>query len=118
VYGLPPETDLDFLAGTQLIQVCVGENETILQFGPGMSIMVASAVHLIEPGGTDVDLSDAREVGSRLLPLLGDHIAAAMAIPPGTLRLCWSSGSILEIIDSWDRFESYTIRYGDRTIVV
>jgi hypothetical protein len=118
VYGLPSDTDLDFLKGSQLIQVSVGENETILRFDPGISIMVASAVHLIEPGRTDANLCDAREVGSRLLPLLGDHIAAAVAIPPGTLRLAWSSGTVLEIIDSWDRFESYTITYGDRVIVV
>jgi hypothetical protein len=96
----------------------VGENETILRLDPDISIMVASAVHVTEPGGTDVYLTHAREVGARLLSLLGDHIAAVMAILPGTLRLSWSSGSVLEIIDSWDRFESYTITNGDRTIVV
>jgi hypothetical protein len=118
LYGLPPDADLGFLTGAQLIQVCVGENETILRFNPDISIMVASAVHLIQQGGTDADLTHAPEVGAGLLPLLGDHIAAVMAIPPGTLRLSWSSGSILEITDSWDRFESYTITNGDRSIVV
>jgi len=118
VYGLPADTDLDFLTGSQLIQVSVGENETILRLEPDISIMVASAVHLIEPDGSDVNLTDAREIGARLLPLLGDQIVAATVIPPGTLRLSWSPGSVLEIIDSWDRFESYTITCGDRVIVV
>lgn len=34
MYGLPSDTDLFFLCGAQLIEVCTGENETTLPLHP------------------------------------------------------------------------------------
>jgi hypothetical protein len=39
-------------------------------------------------------------------------------VPPGTLRLTWSSGHVVDIVDSWKEFESYTVTTDDKVIVV
>ena len=43
MYGLPLDTDLRFLVGSVLTQVCIGENEVLLNFEPETSIMVAAS---------------------------------------------------------------------------
>jgi hypothetical protein len=53
-----------------------------------------------------------------MLPLLGTTIAGASVVPPGTLRLTWSNGHVLEIMDSSERYESYVVTCGDKLIVV
>jgi hypothetical protein len=45
-------------------------------------------------------------------------VAGAAVVQPGTLRLTWSSGHVLDIIDSVEHYESYTVTHGDRVIVV
>jgi hypothetical protein len=49
---------------------------------------------------------------------LGSSISEVSIVPPGTLRLTWSSGHILNVLDSWEEFESYTVTNGDTVIVV
>lgn len=118
MYGLPVETDLSFLRSAALIQVCIGENETILNLHPRISIMIASSVQIVLPSGPPSTLEDPKLIGPAMLPLLGSPIAEVSIVPPGTLRLIWSSGHILDILDSWKEFESYTVTNGDTVIVV
>lgn len=118
MYGFSSDTNVDFFVGAQLSQVCVGENEVILHCHPSISVMIASTVRLTEPNTTQRLLEDSRETGSALLPLLGSVVSDVSATPDGTLRLHWSSEHVLEILDSWEEFESYTIQHGDATIVV
>jgi hypothetical protein len=118
MYGLPVGTDVSFLMESSLVQVCIGENETILNMHPRISIMIASVVRVIPPGGAESAFEDSRQLGTALLPVLGSSVTDVSIVPPGTLRLTWSSGYVIEIIDSWKEFESYTVTNADRTIVV
>lgn len=119
MYGFPPDTNVDFLVGARLTQVCVGENEVIVRYSPdGISVMIATTVRLTEPNTTQHVLEDARETGSALLPLLGCVVSEVSTKPDGTLRLRWSSDHVLEVLDSSKEYESYTIHHGDTTIVV
>jgi hypothetical protein len=63
-------------------------------------------------------LEEPRTIGRAILPLLGSSISEVSIVPPGTLRLTWSSGHILNVLDSWEEFESYTVTNGDTVIVV
>ena len=118
MHGLPPDVDLSFFAGCQLLQVCVGENEVILNLHADISIMIASTVRVVHPGGETDTADRSTDIGPAVLILLGKEICEASGSPDGTLRLVWSDGSALEILDSWKEFESYTVRHGDTLIVV
>ena len=118
MYGLPVDTDLSFLAGATLLQVCVGENEVILNLNSSSSVMIASSVCFLQPDGTLSTLDNAPRLGQAVLPLLGQHVTSVSVVAPGTLRLMWSSGQVTEILDSWREYESYTITHGDRVLVV
>jgi hypothetical protein len=118
MYGLPIDTDLSFLQDAILIQVCIGENETILRLHPGVAIMIASNVRLVTPTGEEQTFETSIGFGSAVLSVLGDNVSSASVEPPGTLKITWSSGHILYIVDSWSDFESYTVTHGEDVIVV
>lgn len=118
MYGLPADVNLDFLVGARLTQVCVGQNEVILNFDTDASIMIASDV-LIAPGELpSQDLGDAAAIGAALLPLLGQTLQSASGETGGTTTLTWRGGVMLEIRDTWPEWESYTISHAGQTIVV
>jgi Family of unknown function (DUF6188) len=100
MYGLPETTDLSFFQGESLIQVCVGQNEVILQLSGHISVMLASLIRLKSPTGEERLIEDARQSGAALLPLIGSSVSAVHAVSPGTLRLAWISGEVLQILDS------------------
>lgn len=117
MYGFPPDVDLSFLEGAVLVQVCVGENEIILNLEPNISIMATSTV-LVEREGQRDTCDDARTAGIALLPLLGASVVTVIGSADGTLDVSWSRGIRTRILDSWQDFESYTIRHGARVYVV
>ena len=118
MYGLPADTDLSFLEGALLTQVCAGENEVILHFDRSISITIEGAIRAVEPDGAVLCLEEPRAIASSVLPFLGSSIVETSVLPPGTLRVRWSSESVLEVLDSSDEYESYSIKAGDTLIVV
>ena len=50
--------------------------------------------------------------------MVGTSVATASVEPEGVLRLRWSNNEVVELLDSWKEYESYTIRYGDRVVIV
>ena len=118
MYGLPEDVNLDFFLGATLIQVCVGENEVILNFHPEISVMIAGSVGVTGPDSTQRVLDDARAAGAAILGVLGASVSKVSGTPDGTLRLSCSDGTVLEIYDSWEEFESYTVHHGETVIVV
>ncbi len=117
MYGLSADVDLQFIEGGTLIQACIGENEVVLRFDNDVSVMVASNVRLTHDGSS-ILIEDAREVGRRVTELLGDQITSAQGSPDGTTTLRWARGAVLDLLDTWDAYESYTITHGDAVIVV
>jgi hypothetical protein len=118
MYGLPDNTDLNFLTGARLLQVCVGENEVIANFDLEISIMIASTARVAGRAGLSDSLDSATELGIALFPLLGCAIEGASGTSNGTLQLAWDDGTIVEIFDSFEDFESYTLRNGADLIIV
>lgn len=115
--GLPLDIDLDFMIGTQLIQVAIGENEVVLHLEPPTSIAIGGAIRLNADRGHREHL-DAATIGTALVPLLGESIREASAQAGGVMRIVWSSGAVLDLLDSWDQYESYTVTHDGRVIVV
>jgi hypothetical protein len=118
MYGLPEDVDLSFLIRASLTQVCVGENEVILNFEPDISIMSASSVTVELSADDKQTYESARDFGRRAIEFIGDIIGQASAVPGGTTRILWTSGRVIELLDTWPQYESYTIRHGESLIVV
>lgn len=117
MYGLPSDTDLSFLHGAQLDQVCISQNEVILHLHPEVEIMIASTIELGGEQGGRI-LEDPRDQGLAICSRLGERIERAEGTSEGTLRLFWTSGHSIAIHDTWTEFESYTITQGKMVIVV
>jgi hypothetical protein len=102
MYGLPPNTNLDFLKGHTLIQVCFGENDLILNFSDSVSIAIFSSVAMNRH-------SAFREVAGELLVLLNKDVSNVRWTPEGTITLELDNGNAIQIYDDSPNFESYTI---------
>lgn len=118
VYGLPADIDLSFLVGTTLTQVCMGQNEFILNFDTGTSIMVASTVRLHGSTTDATEIDSAVEAGKILTAELGASVESASGTEDGTTTIVWSTGTVLSVLDTWPDFESYTITHGSTILVV
>jgi hypothetical protein len=118
VNGLSPDIDLSFLLGAQLEQVGIGQNEVILRLHPQVMMMIASNIRIGRQESSLVEFEDAPGAGRALTECLGSTIEEARAIGEGTLFIRWSSGHTLEVMDTWQHYESYTIEQGNTMIVV
>jgi len=117
MYGLSSDQDLTFIVDRELVQVCVGRHDVILNLD-GASIAIQTDVTFCESPSKEVHYEEITQMIPRLLDLLSAKILRASAVPPGTLQLEWSSGVTLKVHDSSKEYESYQIRGGDRLIVV
>ncbi len=118
MYGLSETVDLSFLERKSLIQVCVGQDEVILELSEHVSVIIGCAIRLSSATGSHQLFEDSRQSGAALLDLIGKTVCRAEAIEPGTLCLAWAHGQILEVIDSWAGYESYTTTSRDHVVVV
>lgn len=118
MYGVPPDFDPGTLVGEELLQICVGQSDLILNFEPPASILVTSSIAYAPPGGASAEIGSLAEAGRILVALLGEKIVSASVILERTLRLEFGTGARVEIRDDSDRFESFTIRRGGDLIIV
>lgn len=117
LYRLPQDIDLSFLVGADLLQVCVGSNEVILNFSDDIRITMLSEFLIREPGG---EQKSCREVGDGVLFLIGrlnEVITTAHRTNDGGLKIVFSSEAVLEISDQSDEFESFWINHRDKQII-
>ena len=118
MYGLPQNTNLDFLKGETLIQACFGANDLILNFSGNVSIAIFSSV------GLGVDSENMKrhtvfeEAAGEILALLSKDVAAVSWTPNGTITLRFDNGNVIEIYDDSASFESYTVTSSRGLIVV
>jgi Family of unknown function (DUF6188) len=109
MYGLPSNTNLDFLKGATLIQVCFGENDLILNFSDSVSIAIFSSVGVGVASSAMNKHSTFQEVAGELLALLNKVVSNVRWTPEGTITLELDNGNAIQIYDDSPSFESYTI---------
>jgi len=118
MYGLKKELDLKFLLGRELIQIAIGVYQVTFNFDEDTSIAVegyfeyTSQSKSIEwrPGGA---LVAASTVG-----LLAARVQTVDAQEDGTLKLAFSNGDRLTMLDVSSEYESYQVSRRGETIVV
>ncbi len=113
MYGLPKDFDGSFLLGRTLEMVCFTENQVCLHFGAETMIGIVSAFSC-----NDEQVVNVPVFGSNLMGLLGSSVRAAQGDESGTLSLTFDDGQTLKVYDDTEQYECYTIRYGDKVIIV
>ena len=127
MYGIKATTDLSFLKGKTLCQVCFGPYDLQLNFAEGITrISVQSTIGYGASDGTYAKrvigkgpcMSEVLEDTGFLLRLLMKEIEEVHWTAEGTMTLTFAGGSQLQIYDDSQQFESYTIENGNQPIVV
>jgi hypothetical protein len=118
MHGLPPTLDLSFFKDRALLQVCVGENELILNFEESVSVNVSSRIGWIGAKGRRDTYEDFSKAATAVITLLHDVVVSAHGDTKGTLTLDFGSGVKLEFYDTSQRHESYLIKHQEELIVV
>ena len=118
MYGLPKDSDLSFLLGKELIQICLGLHERMLHFYEDITITLECEVkvsNLKDDGG---EACASCPGDAELLKILGSRITGVTNKGGGELALTFSNGSILMMFDSNSDYESYQISGPTGTIIV
>jgi hypothetical protein len=116
--GLPPNIDLSFLRGIELLQVCVGLHEVILHFTSDVSITIQGRFDHVQPSAdarTDETLPSR---AASLLMLIGKQVGSVSHKTSGELKLGFSGNHWLTFFDDSPQYEAYTISHGEELIVV
>ncbi len=117
MYGLRQDLDLLPFEGLRLVQVCIGENETIFNFDDEVSVNVSSDFRIGTSNGGNLfrtSVSAAAPAAS----LLGKAVKQAAHTAEGTLTLTFADESVLEIYESSRDYESYQLRISGSIYVV
>jgi hypothetical protein len=118
MYRLAQTEDISFLIGIEIIQICVGRNEVIVNGEQDVRITMLGDFSFARAGAPPTRYSVPKEGGAALLELLNDHVDDASATAQGGLNLRFRSGAVLWIYDDNDQFESFWIRSRNREIIV
>ena len=122
MHGLSPDTDLGPLNGSTLTFVGFGEHQVQLAFyGDDLthrSISIEGDYVVTTSGREPIVVSEARAGAVGLLSLLSRTVARASVPTDGTVRIDFDDGSVVEVLDSSTRYESYQVNLGDRLLVV
>jgi hypothetical protein len=129
MFGISADEDFDFLVGKLLQQMCFGENELVLRFDdptidlkvvsdvPQIVCVIESNIEIITQVRGSRLAESALSLAGDLVNLLGKRILG-VETKPRTLSLKFDNEYTLVLHDSEEHYESFNIRYGDRTIVV
>ena len=119
MYGLDKATDLTFLIGRSLTQICIGLFQLILNMDNELSISVEGDFEYIAPGsGKAMRCCEFPGSACPLVELLGKKIIGVDVTSESTLVLVFEDGSHLRLLDSNLDAESYQITGLNKDIVV
>jgi hypothetical protein len=114
MYNVPPENELQFLVGRELIQVCIDPCQVIVHFDNQTSISIESSFHLeFEPAPKSL-----LESGAQILRLLRTTITSVQVVNPNELVLVFDARWRLHIFEDDDPYESFHITSPEGTFVI
>ncbi len=118
MYSLSISEDLSSLLGANLLQVCTGINEVILNFDKDIRLTVLSDFTVEYTKKKSIRYKEPIVGAVALLQLLHDSITLAQATTEGDLRVEFASGDAIIVHDTSKEYESFLIRMGKKEIVV
>lgn len=118
MHALPPDVDFQFLVGRRVLQMCIGSNEVILNCDGEVSITIEGSF-VVSSNGDAVLCHDAGQAAQPALRLIGAVVDAAEGAVDGTLRVTFTDGLVLSLIDSGaPAYESFHLSNGMVSVVV
>jgi len=120
MFGLDVGSDVSALVGCSLESVDLAEPQVQLRLDSlnGIWLSIESDFSITPAAGETSRYHRPRDGAQALADRLGVRVVQAYVAVPGTLTLCWADGSVLEVFDSNEHYESYQIHLGERLIVV
>ena len=112
------DADLSFLKGCELIQICVGRHELILNFFDRVTITVFSEIVHYDEFNRKNNYQNFSTAPVTLANLFAAPILDTEISQDGALRLKFEMNNIIEFISDSNLVESYTIQHNDKFIVV
>ena len=119
MYGLSRDANFSFLIGKEICQIAIGPYDVQFNWGKGVLSVWGKFIY---------KMADSREVivwegkepylAARTVRLLQTKIISQSPSEDGTLRLLFSNGDQLDVLDPDPRYEAYSINDGKRQIVV
>ncbi len=118
MYGLKKDIDLSFFVGSELIQVCIGLHQLILNFSGDISISIECEFSHLSKGRALNKSSELPDSACSLLTTLGCCVTDINNLGNGNLEIKFSNGEIIQINDSNKDYESYCINTPNENIIV
>lgn len=118
MYGLKNTIDLSFLLTASVSQIVVSLSALSIDFDKAIRLTIFSTFAVGLAGQPMTQFNGSTEDALALFPLIGDVISEAKATASGGLKVIFESGSVLEIFDDSEQYESFSIANGDQLIVV
>jgi hypothetical protein len=113
MYGLPEDVDLSFLVDREIVQVCVGKFQAIVNCDNDIALSIEGDFLV---NGTHH--GPGIEAGAVLVRLVGRVVVSAKSVEGRHLDIGLDDGSSLTVLDSSECYESFTISGHGVTIVV
>ena len=112
--GVPADLNIAFLHGSELIQVCLGQNQLQFHFHPAGSISVEGGWELRDAAGARIDgCHDGPDRPPyQLHRLLGRRVVASEVSAPAWFALRFEGGGVLRVFDDSPQYESFQIEPG------
>jgi len=105
MYGMPKNFPFDKLEGAQVLQICYGENEVIINFTNEISILIMSRIKI--EGDMILNIETFKENCIYINEFIGKIITSSSWLSEG-IRISFGDRSII-IIDDSEEFESFII---------
>ena len=119
MYGLEKTVKLQFLIGKELLQLCIGLYQIILNFTDELVINIESTCKLISPEHHSTVIScGTPRTCVELIGLLGTSITKVTNQGDGEVLIFFSNEYCLKLIDNNKDVESYSIAAVDNEIIV
>jgi hypothetical protein len=119
MHGFSDTANFAFLRDLEVEVVCLCQYQTRIHFHPQGSIsMEGRYVHAIPSEGRHI-IQDRSSCGhNELFRLFGPEVTDAVVVSADSLRLTFSNGDILTLIDDTDQYESFNITFDQVEMVV
>lgn len=118
MYGLPTEFDASVFVGKQLQLICFSENTISFSFDENVMLTILGSYVFQEGTNALIQKHRVPVMSSNLMCLVGKIISHAEGRADGSLKLEFDTAHVLTLIDDSKEFEAYTIRIGNKEIMV
>ncbi len=113
MYGLPEDFDGGFLLGKTLETICFGRYQMWLHFDGQITITIESSFSYEKQGTLGFPVME-----TAVIELIASSVSGVKGDVDGSLSLSFSNGKVLRINDDSSWYESYSISYDGKRLIV